>query len=187
MCIVFLLLKSVLFVILKKGDNLKNNVVILCLSYNYAKYLGSKLANSLDMFFADINDILEYNLVNQNMIDTAGIEYFEKEKLKTITSVAQYENALICGSFDILTNSIDLLKQNSVVVYLYFNELELNKIETSFEYSATSKIHIAFKDEDKIFKNFADITAILTSDENQNIKIIKDTLINYFQEKYWWI
>ena len=71
-------------------SSIKSNIAILCLSNNYSKYLGKKLADDLDMFFADISDILEYNLIDNNMLETAGKEYFDAQKERVINGICQY-------------------------------------------------------------------------------------------------
>ena len=129
---------------------MKTNLAILCLSDNYSKYLVKKLADDLDMFFARINDILAYNMIDQNMFNTAGKEYFDKEKEKVVHSVCQYENSVICGTLDIMINNVNMLKENCLTIYLNIDKDLLEKIERKFEFSELSRLHLAYDEENSI-------------------------------------
>ena len=163
-------------------DNIKSNIAFLCLSNNYAKYLGKKFADSLDMFFANISDILEYNLINGDMLETAGKQYFDLQREKVIKSVCQYENAVICGTFDILINNIDKLKNKSLIVYLKLDKKTIEKHEKDDKKSQVFIKEITFEQEDKLCADCADVIVEMTDDDNQNIDSIKNSIINYYKE-----
>ena len=57
---------------------MKKNITIICLSNKYKKIVAKELADSLEMFYADINDIMEYNLINSEMLLSAGQQYFDE-------------------------------------------------------------------------------------------------------------
>ena len=64
---------------------MKTNLVVVSLIDSMTKQVASKLANDFDLYFADINDILEYNLFNAGDIEkNCGLEYLNKLKQKTI-------------------------------------------------------------------------------------------------------
>lgn len=164
-------------------SRIKNNIAILCLSKNYAKYLGKKLADNLDMFFANINDILEYNMIDNNMLETAGKEYFDSQQQRVIGSVCQYENALICGSFEILINNAERIKNNALLVYLKLDKKTTEKYEKNDNNSKFFIKEITFQQEDKLCSDSSDVYLNITDDENQDIENIKNLIINYYKEK----
>lgn len=162
--------------------SIKNNIAFLCLSNNYAKYLGKKFADNLDMFFANISDILEYNLINGDMLETAGKEYFDAQQERVIGSVCQYENTIICGTFEILINNVDRLKNNSLVVYLKLDKKTIEKYEKDDKNSKFLIKEITFEQEDKLCNDCADIVINIADNDNQNIEAIKNSIINYYKE-----
>lgn len=166
---------------------LKNNILLLCLSGKYARKIGEKLANKLEMFFVDVNDILEYNLVNNSMLQNFGIEYYKKEQRKVVLSISQYENSLVTGNMNLFFENdvIEKYLPNFTTIYLKFEKESLKKIEIDFELKNT---HIAFEEEDKICSHVADIIANLTEDETFNLKILEDELLKYVESengKHW--
>ena len=85
---------------------MKKNIVILSLSNNYSRDIGKRLADFFDMFYIDLNDILEYNLVDENMLKTAGREYFETERTKIVKGLSHYENSLIVGDLELFFEQV---------------------------------------------------------------------------------
>lgn len=169
-------------------SSIKNNIAILCLSNNYVKYLGKKLSDDLDMFFANIGDILEYNLINENMLETAGKKYFDEQQERIINSVCQYENTIICGKFEILINNVDRLKNNSLLIYLKLDKKTIEKYEKNDKNTEFFLKEITFEQEDKLCMDCADIVISIADNDNQNIQAIKKSIINYYKEnqnEYW--
>lgn len=169
---------------------MKNNLVILCLNKNYSKSIGKQLADSLELFFVDLNDILEYNLINNNMLQNSGLKYYQKERQKTINSITTYENSLVCGSIDLFfdNDNISKFKQNFVILYLQLKKDDLQKLNMQ-DSTQNSKNLIAFEQEDIACKSVANLTATVgLQNSKDNLKLIKNALISYFGGKngYWW-
>ncbi len=162
---------------------MKTNILILCLNNKYAKQISKDIANMFDLFYLDINDILEYNLINKKMIDSAGKEYFDKELTKAIKSISQYENTLLCGKFETLSQgeNLQILKSNSVVIYLNLHKTNLERYIKS-KRNEISHTLIAFDEEDQFCKDNADIVVNLSNDENDNLHMIKTQILNYYGE-----
>ena len=158
----------------------KSNLVVLCLSNNYSRQIGKKLADFFELFFVDLNDILEYNLVDSNMLQTAGHDYFESQKQKVIKSVGEYENTLVVGDAELFLSSknISHLLNNFVIIYLQFDKDSLELIEKDYE---TKRLLYAAEEEDKIFKGFANIVIKSTISDENNIELVKNSLLNYLE------
>ena len=85
---------------------MKKNIAIVSLSNNYSRTVSKNIADFLELFYVDLNDIMEYNLVNDEMLEKAGREYFENERQKVITGVAGFDNSLVTGDVELfLTNN----------------------------------------------------------------------------------
>ena len=157
---------------------LKRNLAILSLSNNYSREIGKKIADNFDMFFVDLNDLMEYNLINDNMIEVAGREYFEGERTKLVKSLSQYENSLVVGDLELFfeQNNIVYLKNNYIVIYLHFDKKSLVKYEKNFEIQRNLS---AFLEEDKICEIFKDIKVDVFGDIEKDIESVKNSLQKY--------
>ena len=163
---------------------MKNNITILCLSNIYSKKICQKFADSLDMFFVDVNDILEYNLVNSDMLQSAGKSYFDKQERKTIMGLSQYENALFRANIELLTkaDNIKVFKENSVVLYVKLPVKILEKFELEAETKQVVHPLYAFDEEDKFCKQNCDCVIEITDDDAKNVEIMKGALVKYYAD-----
>ena len=134
------------------------------------------------MFFANIGDILEYNLINDNMLEIAGKEYFDVQQEKIIKSVCQYENTVICGTFEILINNVEYIKKNSLLIYLKLDKKAVEKYENNDKNIKFFIKDITFEQENKLCSDFADIVAEMSTDKEINLDNIKNLIINYYKE-----
>jgi len=166
---------------------LKNNLAIVTLSNNYSRQIGKQLANFLELFYVDLNDILEYNLVNSKMLEVAGKEYFESERQKVIKSVAQFDNSLVVGDIELFlaNNNFNYFKNNFYVIYLYCEKDKIDAIENNFN---TKRQLFAFEEEDKICRIFASLVIDIKSDSKNDFEVIKKALLDYLEESNgnWW-
>lgn len=75
---------------------MRGNILIVGLDYQFVKDVAYELSKEVDMFFLDVNDLLEYRIIDkQNMQLVCGMEYFEKEQRKIIMGVTKYENTIV--------------------------------------------------------------------------------------------
>ena len=139
---------------------MKKNITIISLASSFKKHIAKKLADELEMIFADVNELMEYNLINDEMLAVAGQEYFDKNERKTLQTIASYENTILTVDFSTLnkSNNIDILKQNSLIIYLALNFEDLQNInKNELDKSQIKLSDIAFKDRNLLLKNYADI------------------------------
>ena len=163
--------------------SLKKNVLLLALSGNYSRYIGQKTANFFDLFYVDLNDILEYNLINQQMLDIAGKEYFESEKSKVIKSVMEYENSLVVGNIELFlqNNNIQKFKKDFAIIYLYLDKQTLEDFDKDY---SNKRNYIAFEEEDKICKIYCDKKIDVKSTETKDFENIKNNLKDVLTENF---
>jgi shikimate kinase len=160
---------------------MKKNIAILSLNKNYSKIICKKFADELDMFFADINDMLEYSLVNKEMLNLAGKNYFDSEAQKIVFQIASCENTCIVCSFDLLNtnDNFDIIKNKCVIVYLKHSKEQLEKLSKKsggeFEH-----LSLAWEVENQICNDMADIVIPASCNENADIKNIIDSVKKYF-------
>ena len=147
-------------------------------------FLGKKLAEKLNYKFLDIDELIEKNagLKLQKIIDDFGDDEFLKIEERTILELGKINNCVIApgGSMIYCSGAMNLLKRNSVVVFL---DTSYKNIEKRLE-NRTSRGIVGLKKNGLkklynerliMYKKYADITIKLS--ENRNINIIIDDII----------
>lgn len=158
---------------------MKKNITIICLVNDYKKRVAKALADELEMFYADVNEIMEYNLINDEMLEKAGQQYFDENESKTVKTIASYDNTILTLNFSTLNkgNNLDILKKDSLIIYLKLNFekfCELNRYENK---KSLIKINeIAFEDRNTYISSFADIIVNVVHTELSSVinEIIND-------------
>lgn len=96
-----------------------NKIVIVSLCDSWTNELAKALAQSLDMIFCDTKDLIEYELINKDaIIKMCSKEYLEESERKVLKHIASFENVVVGINYDYLAKHIDLLKENSLIIYL---------------------------------------------------------------------
>ena len=58
---------------------MKNNICIFGMVKDYTSKVAKRVADKFEMFFADVDALIEFDLINTNMVkDICGKEYLEK-------------------------------------------------------------------------------------------------------------
>ena len=98
---------------------MKPNLVIIGFEKEFNKKLCIYLADKLDMFFVDVKELIEYDLVNsREALLRCGKEYIEKEERKTVRNVSEYENTVVNIPYDIFVNNRDFFKENNINIFI---------------------------------------------------------------------
>ena len=152
---------------------MKKNITIICLSDKYKKIVAKALADYLEMFYADMNDIMEYNLINSEMLLSAGQQYFDENEEKTIKTVSDYNDAILTLNLSTLNknNNLEIVKKNSLIIYVrlpFETYSVLNKAENTSNLANINQS--VFEDRDTLIKSFADIVV-----ENRQI-VVSETI-----------
>lgn len=98
---------------------MKPNLVVVGFEYEFNKKLCIYLADKLDMFFVDVKELIEYDLVNsKEALLRCGKEYIEKEERKTVRNVSEYENTVVNIPYDLFVNNRDFFKNNNINIFI---------------------------------------------------------------------
>ena len=144
---------------------MKSNILFVGLNYEFIKKISKEICDGFDMFFLDVNALIEYNLAaKQNIEELCGIDYLNKEREAIILSVNNYENSVVCVPYSIfLENGIAKeLKNNAIVVYLKLPKKVLNK-QNETEGGLLTEC-IAFEEFDKLLAKNADVVVKCKND-----------------------
>ena len=99
---------------------MKSNILLICQNTKHQKVVGKSLADELSMFYADLDDIMKYNFIDEKTLQFAGRDYYENEVVKSVKAARDYVNALITVGFDTL-NIRDcwfIVKQKCTIIYI---------------------------------------------------------------------
>ena len=107
------------------------NIVLVCLDGEFNKEISKELADKLDMFFANLKDYIEYDLLDSKAIlEKCGIEYLNEREFKATQSFAKFENAVLTVDYDLFKQNRQAFTNKSLITYLRFSKKLLNATET---------------------------------------------------------
>lgn len=110
------------------------NIVIVSLNDKFCKSAAQSIADSLDMFKADVKDLIVYDLINpQEVLEKCGIEYLKNRERGVVRNCSEYYDTVISINYDIFKPNIDFF-QNSLVIYIKLPEGKQDKIPNKIDY-----------------------------------------------------
>lgn len=177
------------FIIWRKGNwFLKTNITLLLPLSSYKKKLTRELAHKLDMFFVDVEDMLQFELVDlKRALSINGKDYLEKEENKLVARLYSYTNALITLNLSTFFKEQNnkLIKENSLIVYFEFSTANyfklLKKEQKGDELELNFKL---FEERNKLLKNNADIVVNCQNTNKKDIiKLLLQKINNYYLKK----
>ena len=164
----------------------KTNICVVGLSKHFTDIVCQQLAIKLDMFYANIAELFEYELTDLNKIEEiCGIDFLIKEQISIVQRTCTYDNTLMCIEYPLLNNSeiLKLVKNNCLLIYLNITkkdfEEELNKVESN---KSSRIIEIdAFHDRDILCKYMCDLVVDCENLDMDSLitKIIKNIVEFY--------
>lgn len=143
------------------------NIVLVCLDGGFCKEISKELSDKLDMFFADLKDYIEYDLLDSKaVLEKCGVDYLEEREYKATKSFAKFENSVLTVDFDLFKKNRSAFGKTSLIVYLRLNEKQINKKET---------INLlSFNSHDEYLVNNSNIVVQLKS--KAKVKVIKEIM-----------
>ena len=98
-----------------------SNILLTCLIEDCKLDLAQSLSKKLDMIFADIDELVKFDVINPELvIEKVSVEYFKSIQKKQVKNVSSYENSLIVASDEILTETenFNILKNTSLTIFV---------------------------------------------------------------------
>ncbi len=163
---------------------MKSNITSVCFLNDYNKAISTMVSDKLDLYYADINDYLEFNMVNANeVIAKCGVEYLEKLEIDSVKSVASFENAVISiePRLFIKQKSLNALKNSGIVIYVRLPKKvyadQINKAKKDKKDEMLNILNV-YDDYDKICTQNADI---IIDSKNLNEKSIYKKMLKHIE------
>ena len=164
----------------------KSNVCVVGLSKQFTDMVCQQLAIKLDMFYANIEKLFEYELTDLNKVEeVCGIDFLIKEQVSIIKRTCSYDNTLMCIEYQVLNNEevLKMIKDNCLLIYLGIPEDRFKQELNKYEESKSVKIieTDAFKDRDYLCRNMVDLVVDAEKQDN-NVLITKiiDKIVEYY-------
>ena len=141
---------------------MKTNICVYGLTEDYVKKIAKRVSNKFEMFFADVDALIEFDLINTQMVEeVCGKEYLEKLERKKVKNTATFENTLLSLKFSLINDEMNrkVLDENCLMVYIKLNE---ESFEKKLSKSSKEKLNrilsmAVFKERDKLLESYADI------------------------------
>ena len=169
---------------------MKSNITILCQVDSFGNTVAKQIADKLDLYFADINDFLAFNLTAspEEIMRTCGKEYLNKLEMESVQTVASFENAIINCPIRLFMNTQNrhALKDNSLVVYLKSSIKTFDKyVQTIKDNSKRLELENrkeVFEDYDKMCSRSSEmVIEIKDFNEKAVLKKTLKVINNYFK------
>jgi shikimate kinase len=166
---------------------LKTNITLLLPLNHYKKKLASMVAKKLGMFFVDLEELLQFELLDlKKALSVNGKNYIEVQENKLVQRVCSYSNAFITLNTTVFLREKNLkqLKEHTLIVYFeltkpnYLKLLKKEKTGDAFELDKT-----LFEERNNLLKHHADL--IVTCQNANKKDLIKQLLqeIDHFYAK----
>ena len=164
----------------------KSNICIVGLSKQFIDEVCRQLSNKLDMFYANVQEIIEFELMDLAKVEEiCGVEYLLKEEKSIIRRVCTYENTLINIEYSSLNNesTLDIVKHNCLLIYLRLDSNRFIAEQNREALSDNIKLinQDVFSDRDFICNKVADLTIDCLNLRGQELEtMIIEQILKYY-------
>ena len=167
----------------------KANLFVLGLSKLFTDEVCRELSESLEMFYANVQEILEFELMDLMEVESiCGVDYLLKQELSIVRRISSYDNTIINGKLSALNHdkTYESVKQNCLIIYLQQDQAALQNAYEKEELSESqSNINNdLFEDRDKLACAFSDVVVNVA---NLNVadatKKVIDAIILFYSKK----
>lgn len=166
----------------------KGNICIIGLSKQFTDYVGRQLSMRMDMFYANIQEILEFELMNINEVEeVCGLDYLQREESSIIGRVCSYDNTLVCMEYSYLNddNILNIVKENCLIIYLHLDEKRyLKELANENMSESEKKLNVdIMQDRDFLCKGLSDITIECGNLQNNDlIDNVIEHILKYYSK-----
>lgn len=139
---------------------MKQNICIIGLSNSYTAKISKYVSDSFEMFFADVMELVKFELMDvEHARVICGDDYVHKVERSKVKMVSTFENTLFTMDYSLLNdeNSLNVVKENSYVIYLKLSKENLQKVvKFDNKISGESLIYDVYEFRDKLCTKYAD-------------------------------
>lgn len=144
-----------------------NFILVSLINLNLEK-ISIALAKKIKCFYLNMEELIDYSLVDKKrMEEVCGIDYMEKQEMKIVKSINDYENTVASMKYETFSKNFSHInKEKNKIIYLSISQANFDKYKTEFEIkndkdkfvsSDIEILSIAFKERDKFMKKNCNI------------------------------
>ena len=147
------------------------NIVLVSLNDKLCKSAGELLAESLEMFSANCEEMIIYDLINpKEVIEKCGIEYFKKREKAVIRNCSEYENTVFSINYSLLKSYQELF-DHSVIIYIQLPKEKQDKVPNEIDFDVRDTF-------------LADVCQIIVKMEQKSSKKCVEQILEKLGEYY---
>lgn len=164
----------------------KGNICIIGLSKQFTDYVGKQLSIRMDMFYANIQEILEFEIMDkEEMEQVCGLDYLNKEERSIINRICSYDNTLVNMEYSRLNDDeiLNVVKENCLLIYLRLDEKRFLKEIKKDNMGESARLldRDMMPDRDFLCGQLADITVECGQmEENELIDGVIEDILKYY-------
>ncbi len=167
-----------------RGNNVKSNIILIGFSENITKNVAKRLSLNLEMYYADVEDLMEYYLTSpeEEIENTCGKNYLDGLKANIMNEISNYENSIIYLPLSLFVNSnnADKLQTHGVITLLDGKDKFIEKLyKKSTDEERIDKL--ALYNRLKFARDNCDIDVVLgTGNEDKCYKKTRRAIKKYY-------
>lgn len=161
------------------------NLCVVGIANKFTDDLCNRLSIYLDMYYANVQKILDYELQVEDMEKICGKDYLLKKQKSVIKRICEYEDSIINIDYSLLNDQdiCSIIKNCALIIYVHLDKnnylLELENEELNINLKQICGD--LFDDRSVILKNIADISIDYDKDEEKFFEKFAIELMNYFK------
>ena len=154
--------------------------MLVGLDYETIKSTAILLSSEFDMFFLDINDLIKYNFKDEeNIISIVGVEYYNKQIKKIVSSICDYENTIINCPYDLFLDEHirENLEKNAISIFIDISKKDMSYLNNKKQLNEKLDIPLlAYEELKSELINISNYVVKYNKDVKNIIKDIKNIM-----------
>ena len=160
-----------------------SNICIIGLIPEFTSQVSMALAEKLEMFYANVDDLIEFELMDKRKFEeVCGTEYLIQEEKSIVRKICSYENTLLTLKYSVLNNEENIrnIRDNCLLIYIRFDKKNYDLV-VKRENSEILDEEV-YNDRDFICKNISEFTISCTAAHSTQgvVELIYRSLLDYY-------
>jgi shikimate kinase len=148
-------------------ENFFDKIVLVTSVEKFTHDLGLSISQDLGMLFCDAKELIEYELVDEKVIEQlSSLEYLKRCEKKVAKHIASFENVVVSIGYDFLMPNINAFKDKSLIVFV--------KLPKNFVASSGTSLEALSYDER--CKNMQEVASVSVSVRKDDISFVKEKI-----------
>lgn len=165
-----------------------NNICMVGLLKTYTKNVAKCVADALEMFYADVRELMEFDLINlAEASKVAGLDYIERQENNKIKTLATYDNTIFTLDYLSLNNESNLenVKTGCLLIFIKVGATYFNKLLKKEDIPNSEEILLKTMrtEHNKVLSEYADIVVEITNEKQDVLELILNKIEEYYENR----